>query len=76
MVFGVGDGTYHGVAQTPVTDSVVTSALLHPVIPAGDGTYHPGTPSAGGTVGLDFKITVSDTAPPNPSIGDVWIDTS
>lgn len=29
-----------------------------------------------GPPGIDFTITVSDTEPADPAVGDVWIDTT
>lgn len=73
MTFPAGDGTYQGVSvPLEETSDLITRRRI--VVPAGDGEYHPGTPSLAGST--NPSITVSSTEPPSPNINDVWIDTS
>jgi hypothetical protein len=75
-VFPAGDGTYHpGETQAPLV--ITTGTQQNPIFPAGDGTYHQDTSGISEIViSLPYHLFVGPTAPSNPQVNDIWIDTS
>jgi hypothetical protein len=75
-VFPAGDGTYFpGETQPPLAVELATQ--VDPVFPAGDGTYYPGgTATSEIVLRLPYHLFVGPTAPSDPEVNDIWIDTS
>ncbi len=65
-----------GKPKPPLVVEPVAAAPLSVVVgrpgPKGDE----GDPGPAGPPGASLPITISNTAPASPSVGDVWIDTN